>query len=427
MDSDIFISKAKLDFKPNILHLLKTSYPSLSGYTVRSHFILTNQKSFANPYAVVDPYFIRKEKPDIIENNIYYRYPPNLKLRLFNNYNFSQLSILASLSKKIYISLLKTPLPFVRTIVKKKKIDLIHGHTYATFSSFGERIAREEKIPFIYEVRGFWEDSRVAVGRLKEFGYQYMKIRKIETKLMKKADFLITLGKMMKKEISSRGIEEEKIFIVPNGVDIEQFQPEASNANLKHILKIEEKKIIAYIGSIQEIEGIETLIKALKIVKKEIKNTVLLLIGSCYKPYKLKLKKLIKKLGINNSVRFIGQIEQRKIKNYYSIIDIIIIPRIDARVCRLVTPLKQLEAMAMKKIVITSDLPALCETVKPRVSGDIFKTGNSEDLADKIIYYLNNQEISNRLREKAREYVQNNHNWKKIAKKYKILYEKLLE
>ena len=416
-----------MNFKPNILHLLKTSYPSLSGYTVRSHYLLTKQKTFANPYAIVDPYYIRKDKPDIIENNTYYRYPLNLKLKLFNNHQLLQGFILKKLSKSIFLSILKTPLPFLRWIVKEKKIDLIHGHTYATFSNFGEKVAREEKIPFIYEVRGFWEDSRVAVGRLKEFGYQYMKTRMIETTLMKKADILITLGKMMKKEIASRGIDNDKIFIVPNGVDIEKFHPEPPDVNLKHYLGIESTRVIGYLGTIQEFEGLEILIQALKFIKREIENSVLLLIGDCHDSYKLKLKILTKKLGLSDSVHFIGRIEQSKIKNFYSIIDIVVIPRINARVCRLVTPLKQLEAMAMKKVVITSDLPALREIVKPGVSGDTFKAGDPSELAEKISYYLTNQEKNDHLSETAREYVQNNHDWNKIVKKYYFIYKQLLE
>ena len=411
-----------LDKKPNILHLFKTSYPSISGYTVRSHFILTKQKIFCNPIALVDPYYIKKRKLDNIEGNIYYRYPPDLKLKLSNNAILSHIPYLDRISQIVYLKILNTPISFLRSIVSHKKINLIHGHTYARFSNFGEKVAREAKIPFIYEVRGFWEDSRVGVKRLKEFGYQYMKIRRSETNLMKKADALITLGKNMKKEIVSRGFDEKKVFVIPNGVDTEKFKPISPDLNLKERLKLKNKKIIAYIGSIQRIEGIDVLIQAIAQIKKEFKEIVLILIGSSFNAYKKELIKLSKKLGIENSVHFIGRIQRDFIRNYYSIVDIIVIPRKNVRVCRLVTPLKQLEAMAMEKIVITSDLPALREMVKPGISGDVFEAENANDLAKKILFYLTNQIERDKLRCKARKYVQINYDWNKIVFKYFDIY-----
>ena len=415
-----------LNKKPNILHLFKTSYPSISGYTVRSHFILTKQKLFCNPIALVDPYFIKKTRPDIIEGNIYYRYPVNLRLHLLNNTNFSNVPFLERLSQIVNLKILKTPMNLLKSIVKYKNINLIHGHTYAKFSNFGEKVAREAKIPFIYEVRGFWEDSRVGVKRLKEFGYQYMKIRRSETNLMKKADALITLGKNMKKEIVSRGFDEKKVIVIPNGVDTEKFKPIAPDLNLKERLKLKNKKIIAYIGSIQKIEGIEVLIHAIAQVKKKFKEIVLLLIGSSFKDYKKELIDLSKKLGTESSVHFIGRIQRDFIRNYYSIVDIIVIPRKNTRVCRLVTPLKQLEAMAMEKVVITSDLPALREMIKPGISGDVFEAENANDLANKILFYLTDQIERDKLSIKARVYVQNNYDWNKIVFKYRDIYNHVL-
>lgn len=417
----------KLDIKLNILHLFKTSYPSISGYTVRSHFILTKQKSFSNPIGLVDPYFIKKRKLDVIQGNIYYRYPPDLKLRLFNNRNFSHIPFLERISQIVYLTILKTPMSLLRSIVKQKKIDLIHGHTYAIFSNFGEKAAREAKIPFVYEVRGFWEDSRVGVGRLEEFGYQYMKTRRSETKLMKKADAVITLGEMMKKEIISRGLDKKKVFVIPNGVDTQKFKPIPPDIDLKEKLKLKNKKIVAYIGSIQKFEGIDTLIRAIAQVKKEFDNIVLILIGSSFKLYKQELINLSRKLRIKNSVHFIGRIPTTIIKNYYSIVDIIVIPRKNIRVCRLVPPLKQLEAMAMKKVVIASDLPALRENIKPSISGDVFEAGNHKELAQKILKYLYDETLVTNLSKTARNYVQKHHDWNTIIKKYISLYHKLLE
>ncbi|KKL89363.1 hypothetical protein LCGC14_1915430, partial [marine sediment metagenome] len=295
------------------------------------------------------------------------------------------------------------------------------------FSSLGVKVAHKNKIPFVYEVRGLWEDTDVILGLYKENDSNYLEIRQQETDLMKKADAVITLGNLMKKELINRGIEKKKLYVIPNAVDIDSFQPIPSDMQLKKTFEIENEHIIAYIGSIREIEGIETLIKAIFVVRNELKDIKLLLVGGYDRRYYLKLHNLIKKLSLDQVVLFTGTVPPSEIKRYYSIVDIIGIPRINSRLNRIVTPLKQFEAMAMKKVVIASDLPALREMIKPGISGDLFEPENMNDLADKIIYYLLNERISEKLGVTAKEYVQINHDWDKIAINYRKIYMELLE
>ncbi len=412
--------------KFNILHLFKISLPILSGYTIRCHFILSHQKKFANPYGLTSPFVLRNDKISSYNGVCYYRYPNNTKINLFKNSKITNLLYFARLINKAYFKLLKVPSSFINEIVENKKIDLIHGHTNERFPKYGAKVARKKGLPFIYEVRGFWEDSFVISGSLKEFGYNYMNIRRKETNLMKKADAIITLGNIMAKEIISRGISKDKIFIVPNAVDTKVFKPIMPDKRLISKLEIQGKKIIAYVGSIREIEGIDALINALKLVKEDFDNIFLLLIGGISKEYKKKLNNIIRRLKIRDYVYFIGKVNPNEIINYYSILDLIVIPRIKARVNILVPPLKQLEAMAMQKVVITSDMPALREYIKPGVSGDIFKAGDYVDLAKKIKFYLSNPELMTELGLKARNFVKNKYDWNIVIEKYHSLYKKIL-
>ena len=255
--------------KFNILHLLKISFPKVSGYNVRSHYILKKQKKFANPFALTSPFFRRENKIEIIEGVKYYRYPKGTKVSLLNHPWLLDYLIPAKLINRLYFDGLKIPIPFLEKLVREKNIHLIHGHTNQRFSRYGQMIAKKLGIPFIYEVRGFWEDSLVIQTNLKALGYQYFKIRRKETKLMKKADAIITLGHMMKNEIVSRKISKKKIYIIPNAVDTNLFKPIPANKMIIQKLKLENKIVIAYIGSIRKLEGIEILIKAFKEVRRK--------------------------------------------------------------------------------------------------------------------------------------------------------------
>jgi len=409
-----------------ILHLLNISLPDFSGYSIRSHNILLYQRKFVIPFALTSPASFQKINPDIINKVIYIRYPPDKvfnffsKPKLFNKFRISKLFDIT------YHSILKIPLIYLRKVVEVQKPDIIHGHSTAKFAKYGEKIARKKKIPFIYEIRGFVEDTLVEQGFIRKNSRKYLRRRKQENLLMKRADLVITLGEAMKKDIIRRGIDEKKIFLVSNAVNTKLLSPMKPNLTLKKSLGLEEKLIIGYVGSIRKIEGLEILFRAVKLLEQKIKNLYVIIVGKYTTKYFRELKFLAKELGIENNISFIGEIPNNEIHNYYSILDIIIIPRINSRVTRLVTPLKPLEAMAMGKVLITSDLPALKEMVKPNVSGDLFETENPANLSDKIYKYLSDSELRERLGKSARDFVIKNYDWNMIIKKYYIIYENLL-
>jgi len=415
-----------IESKPKVLHLIKFSLPYLSGYSIRSHFILSTQIKIAHPYVLTSPYYKRKNNIEIIDGVCYIHYPRNYFTDLLYNSRVSKLFKISRLYDKIYYSTLRIPEGLIQTILKRKNIDIIHGHSPEKFANLGERVAHENNIPFIYEVRGFYEETKVGRGVLTKKDPKYMKIKLCETMLMRKADAIVTLGEMMKKEIIHRGIDRNKIFITPNAVDTNFFKPMNPNINLKKKLNLLNKTLIGYIGNIRRIEGIEILVEALKEVRKEF-DIELLLVGNCRRTYRLDLEKLSEKLGLSDFIHFINPIPINEIINYYSIMELIVIPRINTRVTRLVTPLKPLEAMAMSKVTITSDLPALLELVIPGTSGDIFKAGDPNDLAEKLMYYLSDQEKMDALGKSSRKFVEENFSWSSVIENYRILYNKLLK
>lgn len=412
--------------KPKIFHLLNVSLPDLSGYSIRSHNILKHQKEYCHIYAITEPAYIQKKTPDNIENILYFRFPPTKGYQLFFNPKIIKIVKKAQILNWYYRIIFKNTLFSLKKLITFYKPDILHVHSSHFYGYYISKIAKKLKIPFIFEVRGFLEDTHVGLGILKKNSLQYNNRKKFRRKIIKKADKIVTLGYTMKEELISQGIERNKIIIVPNGVDTEKLYPKPPLVSLKEKLGIKNEKLLGYIGSIRRIEGIEILLKAMEIIKREIKDVFLLIIGPGDPIYINELKIITKKLKINNYVKFLGPVPNSEIDDYYSILNICIIPRLNIRVNQLVTPLKPLEVMAMGKVLLVSNLPALKELVKPNISGELFETENSEDLADKIMKFIINPEETNRLGQSARKYVENNYSWQKIIKKYISLYESLL-
>ena len=424
-----------------VLHLLQNSLPLISGSTIRSKYIFKYQKKFSKIFVLTSFLFKSKKNLEIIGNIPYYRINNRIAFLLRKNFYFvKHLNNIfykffnIDLENKYQYFLISIFIKYyIRKLVKFYKIDIIHQHTHYEVGRYALKVAKKQKIPFIYEVRGFLEENLIANTKyrknfdLKLVKHIYNKIKTNETNLMKKSDLIITLSDSMKKELRKRNIKEKKIKIIPNCTDTDLLQPVETNLKLKNDLKLNGKFVIGYIGRLSWYEGIDILIKAIPFVLKKIQNIKVVLIGNINKDYLKYLKQLSRELNISKYILLLSAIPHREITKYYSIIDIIVLPRLNLNVSRLVTPLKPLESMALKTLVIASDLPALRFTIKPRNTGDLFKAEDPEDLASKIIFYLINPEEKRKIEELARSYVEENFSWKRVVPNYEKIYFNLLK
>jgi len=413
----------------NILHLLYTSLPIVSGYGIRTENILKTLTTFKiNNYPLVYENIINNY-PFFRYNGIkYYQYNTILRKSFLNKIpdKFETIKKIFKNFLLINETIFRVPHRKISNIIEKNKINLIHGYSPYYFSQFGEMIKEKKGIPFIYEKRGFFELTNLTEGIYNKNSLLFRWDRFNENRLLRKADKIITLSNQMKKEIVKMGINSEKIQVIYNCVNSNEFIPSKPNKNLIMKFNLKGKRIIGYVGNIRKLEGIEYLLKAFSNISNKFKDLIVLLVGKIKIDLKLKLEKLIYKLGIKNKVIFTGVVPYKDIIDYYSLFEIIIIPRINAKVCNLVTPQKPLEIMAVQKFLLVSDVKGLTEIVKPGISGDIFKTEDIKDLTEKISYYLENPEEKKQIEEKSREFILRNFTCEQQYKKYVEIYESLL-
>lgn len=247
--------------------------------------------------------------------------------------------------------------------------------------------------------------------------------KNLETKTMQMADKVVVISQGLKEDIIDRGVPPNKIEMVPNSVDLSNFKPIRKNKELSQQLGLENKTVLGYVGTIRKFEGLQLILRALAKLKN--KDIVFLVVG--YGEYESQLKQLANNLKIKDQVVFTGKIDPSQIKKYYSVIDICVYPRIKARVCDIVTPLKPLEAMAMEKFVLASDVGGLSEMVIPEVSGDLFRADDVDDLSQKILYYINYPKQKDKIQKSAKGWVRNHRNWKKNGLIYKKIYQNLIK
>ncbi len=249
--------------KMNILHILKNSLPYISGSTIRSKNILENQTKFANVYAYTGYNFKSNERYEIIDGIKYFRANPktSIFLRIYNKFIQKIRKVLYKflfININSVLSFLEFPISTItkkdiKRLVESLNIDVIHQHSECQIGRISLKVARKLSIPFIIEIRAFLEDGIIVnsdewrLGGKRFIRFVYNNIRVPETKILEKADVVTTLCDPMKDEIISRGINEDKIHIIPNGVEV-------SHLDIRKIAFNPTLPIIGYIGTIEKYE-----------------------------------------------------------------------------------------------------------------------------------------------------------------------------
>lgn len=277
----------------------------------------------------------------------------------------------------------------------------------------------------VYEIRGLQELSKISRHPYWLHSEHYELYTKMETQAALDADAVFTLTAALKNEFVQRGVPAEKINILPNGVHSDRFKPIDKNQEMLDSLNLHDCIVIGFVGSFVDYEGIDILLKAIQICRgKNHHKFHLLMVGDG--AYYNEAVALSNDLAISDVVTFTGRIPHDDVEKYYSVIDICPLPRKGLPVCEMVSPLKPFEAMAMGKVVVSSDVAALAEIIDDGVTGLLHKKDDPEDLASKISLLIEDHELRDRLGKSAREWVVTERDWKVIAKRVDTVYRNLL-
>ena len=107
----------------------------------------------------------------------------------------------------------------------------------------------------------------------------------------------------------------------------------------------------------------------------------------------------------------------------YDVIDVLVYPRLSLRVTEMVTPLKPLEAMASRGLVVASDVGGHRELIRDNDTGLLFRAGDAGALASRLIEALALGERTTAIREAARQFVETERTWPVSVKRYTEIYE----
>lgn len=281
-------------------------------------------------------------------------------------------------------------------------------------------------VPVVYEVRGFWEDAWLSAreneGAVESERYRHGRDRDLEC--MSRADAVVTLSEVMRDEIVERGVDAERVTIVPNAVDPAAFPPVARDERLAGQLGIGPDDVtLGSISTFWGYEGMDYLVEATaRLVERGLPVKCLLVGDGRQRP---DLERRVDVLGLGDRVTITGQVPHGDVLRYYGMIDVFVVPRTNDRICQLVTPLKPYEAMATERVLVVARTRALASLVDEGVTGHTFTPEDGDDLARVLEEILLDAEHRRALGVAAREWVCDGHTWAANAARYRELYRSL--
>ncbi len=397
-----------------VLHLVNDALPATSaGYTIRTHEIALAQQA-----AGLDPHVVTPSGYPVTQGVIDGR-----RLVTLDGIPYHRL-----LPWRVPDPAQTRWLHQAAQLTTKLRPAILHAASNYTNARVALALGERYLLPVVYEVRGFWEDTWLSrhPNNTEELSHSelYRRNRDLETDSMQRADLVVTLGEAMRDEIVARGVPPEKVIIVPNAVSDEFLRPLPDATRLREALGIgTDEHVVGLVSSLVPHEGIGTLLEATKRLRDRGLPVRTLIVGDG--PERAALQRQAAALGLGEAAIFTGRVPAANVREYHALLDVFVVPRTADRVCQLVTPLKPVEAMASGLCVVTSQLKALAEIIKPEVTGVLTTPQDPAALADSLELLVCNPDIRRKLGDNAREWVARDRTWAHNAARYREAYAHL--
>ncbi len=294
-------------------------------------------------------------------------------------------------------------------LIRREEVTLVHAHQYTAYfyGALAAILAGFIKVIFT------------------EHGRHYPDKRKPLQVLLNKAILIpctaavtAVSGAVKQSVVPSEGIPPERIGILLNGIEVERFKLAADN--LEQRAKLGCKLADPLIGMIARL-GAEkdhvTLLQAMPAVCRQVPSARLLIIGDG--PKRKGLEQLASSLSLGNQVIFTGK--RRDIPALLAILDLVVLSSFYEG-----TSVTLLEAMAAGKAIIASRVGGNPQVVVEGESGFLFKPGDSQELAQKMVYLLGNAPLRKQMGEQGRKRVEELFSGSRMVKEYEGLYHEIL-
>lgn len=312
-------------------------------------------------------------------------------------------------------------------ICKQEPIELIHAHatTCFLFPILRRGIKRLKRQTYVVHVHGTTlglEEACKAHVHMK-VGSWAVDLYRRETAVIRQrimwtnAEKMVAVShKVLDELVRLYGISQDRIFVVPNGVDLDIFRPKIGNQEkIKEDLGMSpEEPLVLYLGGYRPVKGPQTLIESLLELIEFDSRLKVLFVGNPdnpqEKPFSRDILNFISQKRVQDAIIFKKNIPHQRLPDYYSACDVVIVPSFYEGFPKVV-----LEAMACGSPVIGASVGAIPDIIEDGQTGFLFLPGSPSQLAERIIEVLQNRRKAEVVGKRASRLVSEKYSWTKVA------------
>jgi glycosyltransferase involved in cell wall biosynthesis len=248
-------------------------------------------------------------------------------------------------------------------------------------------------------------------------------LRIFENRMLERSNKIIAVSEYTKRELLKYyKLDENKIRVIHNGVDINKFKPTNDKLKAKAELGFNpQDKAILSVGRLYARKGLFTLIESMPLVIRKFKNVKFIISGKGLSNELGKLAKHAAKLGVKDNIVFAGYFPDKKLPKLYQAADIFAFSTFYENL-----PFAVLEALSSGLPVVTTNVGGIPEIIDDGKNGFLVEPFNSGELADRILYFLENPAVASEFGFLGRKTIKERFDWRLIVKKVLRVYEEAL-
>lgn len=303
----------------------------------------------------------------------------------------------------------------IKEIIKSENIDFVYLHHH-DFHFGGFKVKKETGIPLILHV-----DS-VEYWVKKNWGKLYLSnyLKWCEQIEVKAADAIIVISDVLKEQlIEFYNVEENKIYVSPNGVDTDLFNPNIDGSSIRKKYGLEDSFVIGYSGGFNIYHGIDTLINASKMISEKIQNVKFFLIGDG--EYRKHVDEFAEENGLKDKIIVTGLVPFKEVPAHLAACDVLVSPiRTTNNTTFFGSPIKTYEYLSMGKPIVATNIGILSKVYTDHVNALVMNENDPFSLTQKVIELFSNRQLADNLQKNARNFALNNCSW---SKKYNLILE----
>jgi glycosyltransferase involved in cell wall biosynthesis len=224
--------------------------------------------------------------------------------------------------------------------------------------------------------------------------------------------------------VNTWGVPEDKIAVIPNGVDLELFGKTRSDKLIRAKFSLKDEPVIVFVGGFQPWHGLDFLVDCFSMVLVEVPQAKLFLVGDG--PVRQEIERKIESLGMRSAVFLSGAVPQSEVPDYLAAADIAVLPYPQLPRELWFSPLKLYEYMASGKAIVATRSGQVAEVLEDQRSGVLVETGDERSFIRALVRLLESPEERERLGRNARRQAEECHSWGRQTQRLEAVYQEVL-